>query len=388
MSLPLNYDTVPVRGKYVYLDGTTASGQVKFSGKVAAISDAADTIILPNTIIAPLDADGSFTVNLPATDDPDVLPNGWTYTVTESLTGGSGRTYDIDVPISAKSTGIDLSDVAPRPAATGTSTAFVTLTAFAGHTHEVSGPVAWDSITGKPSTFAPSAHTHPQSDVTGLSTTLAGKADLVHGHAIADTTGLQTALDGKSDAGHTHSGSGGTNVYPLAGYGLVSATDDILTFRGAAGLTDNTIFWARLWIPANTPINGLWVGVRTGGVHDGATGPNHLALYTDAGALVGTTADDPALWSAAGWRGGPLVGGPVAAQGSGRFVYVAALSRGQNTDPIVCYPGNAVDFAPFTAGPAGGNRRCFYTGGSAFPANVNPASTGTATAFVPLYGIS
>ena len=38
-----------------------------------------------------------------------------------------------------------------------------------GHTH------AWADITGKPTTFAPSAH----------------------GHAISDTTGLQTALDGK-----------------------------------------------------------------------------------------------------------------------------------------------------------------------------------------------
>lgn len=42
--------------------------------------------------------------------------------------------------------------------------------------------VAWDKVTGKPSTFTPSTHTH----------------------AIADVTGLQTALDGKAASGHTH----------------------------------------------------------------------------------------------------------------------------------------------------------------------------------------
>lgn len=46
------------------------------------------------------------------------------------------------------------------------------------------GSTAWDDITDKPATFAPTAHSH----------------------AIADTTGLQAALDGKSASNHTHAG--------------------------------------------------------------------------------------------------------------------------------------------------------------------------------------
>jgi len=42
--------------------------------------------------------------------------------------------------------------------------------------------ITWTDISGKPSTFPPSSHTH----------------------VIGDTTGLQTALDGKAATSHTH----------------------------------------------------------------------------------------------------------------------------------------------------------------------------------------
>lgn len=64
--------------------------------------------------------------------------------------------------------------------------------------------LTWDGITGKPTAFSPSAHTHAQSDVTGLDAALAGKSDTGHVHGIAGVTGLQSALDGKSDTGHGH----------------------------------------------------------------------------------------------------------------------------------------------------------------------------------------
>ena len=52
------------------------------------------------------------------------------------------------------------------------------------------GSVAWSSITGKPSTFTPSAHTHAISDITNLETTLNGKqATLVSGTNIKTING-------------------------------------------------------------------------------------------------------------------------------------------------------------------------------------------------------
>ena len=81
-----------------------------------------------------------------------------------------------------------------------------------------SGTVTWTTLTGKPSTFDPSAHAHVISEVSGLQTALDGKqasgsysltshnhdatyALISHTHTIANVTGLQTALDGKQAAG-------------------------------------------------------------------------------------------------------------------------------------------------------------------------------------------
>lgn len=58
--------------------------------------------------------------------------------------------------------------------------------------------VPWTGVTGKPSTFAPSAHTHPISDVTSLQTSLDGKqATLVSGTNIKTVAG--TSLLGSGD---------------------------------------------------------------------------------------------------------------------------------------------------------------------------------------------
>jgi len=54
---------------------------------------------------------------------------------------------------------------------------------------ESADAVAWTGITGKPTTFAPTAHTHATSEVTGLDTALAAKAPL----ASPALTGLPTA---------------------------------------------------------------------------------------------------------------------------------------------------------------------------------------------------
>lgn len=74
----------------------------------------------------------------------------------------------------------------------------------------------------------PTAHTHAESDVTGLVSDLAGKAPVVHTHAESDVTGLVADLAGKAPTVHTHTESDVT--------GLVAdlAAKEVKTAKGAA----------------------------------------------------------------------------------------------------------------------------------------------------------
>jgi hypothetical protein len=49
-------------------------------------------------IVATLDSNGAFSIALPATDDPDISPSGFTYKVEERFGGKLMRSYDIMIP--------------------------------------------------------------------------------------------------------------------------------------------------------------------------------------------------------------------------------------------------------------------------------------------------
>lgn len=115
MALPPNVDLVTVTGTYVGLDGTPASGTVTFSSSNKTwLNDAtAPATLLPNPIVATLDEAGHFSVQVPATNDSDIQPNGWTYDVAENLHLGAVpyvRNYAIPA---ATGVDFDLAEVAP-----------------------------------------------------------------------------------------------------------------------------------------------------------------------------------------------------------------------------------------------------------------------------------
>lgn len=106
----------------------------------------------------------------------------------------------------------------------------------------------WANLSGKPSTFTPSAHTHTIAEVTGLQAALDGKqaagsyAAAAHTHVIGEVTGLQDALNAKADGSHSH------NV-------IYSSTAD---FYG--GLQN----WNVIDRPDINPDSGWWYGIRVG----------------------------------------------------------------------------------------------------------------------------
>ncbi len=69
----------------------------------------------------------------------------------------------------------------------------------------------WNTLVNKPATFAPSAHTHAEADVTGLTAALAGKANSVHTHVLADITDFVSAGGEASLEDYGAVGDGVTN---------------------------------------------------------------------------------------------------------------------------------------------------------------------------------
>jgi hypothetical protein len=113
MSFPAALTVVPLHGRILKANSasTPASGTVTFRIE-QHLRDTADNILLaPTTLTATLDDAGEFTISLPATDDPDVTPSGWTYVVHVN-TDALRDTWRISVPAGTVGT-LELADIAP-----------------------------------------------------------------------------------------------------------------------------------------------------------------------------------------------------------------------------------------------------------------------------------
>lgn len=86
MALPANLTTVTVSHKHTNLGGAAMTGTVTWTSSADLLSDSEDTTINASSIRVALDLTGAWSVVVPVVDDPDVEPNGWTYTVTFNLT--------------------------------------------------------------------------------------------------------------------------------------------------------------------------------------------------------------------------------------------------------------------------------------------------------------
>ena len=208
------------------------------------------------------------------------------------------------------------------------------------------GSTAWNDITGKPSTFAPSSHDHPLSELTQSGATSGqvatwngtawvpqtpsggsggtpdahaashaaggsdeitpasiGAAATTHSHAIADVTGLQSALDGKQEAG---SYAPATGIAPSAISGTAVITTDARLSdsrtptshtHAASDITTGTLAIAR--IPTGTTSSTVCLG-NDSRLSDSRTPTAHThGNLTNAGA-IGTTSGVPVITGASG----------------------------------------------------------------------------------------
>lgn len=106
---------VTVTGNFKNPDGTAAEGLVEFYTDVQLVNVTTNQIVVPGTYRAQL-VSGAFSISIPATDDADFSPTGWTWRVRE-LVEDAIREYSISLPASPST--VDLADVVPASSSGG-----------------------------------------------------------------------------------------------------------------------------------------------------------------------------------------------------------------------------------------------------------------------------
>lgn len=95
MALPTNLTTVEVTGRFVDQSGAPVRGSVTFDLDTYLLDAGESVVLTDSTVTVTLDSTGSFAVDLATTNDPDVTPNGWTWTLTPNFDGFAPLTFEL-----------------------------------------------------------------------------------------------------------------------------------------------------------------------------------------------------------------------------------------------------------------------------------------------------
>jgi hypothetical protein len=128
-----DWQGVTVRWRGKYLDGTPAAGTIDVAVPVNRFLDddpSTPVTILGRSLAFTIDNQGEAEFTLPATDDPDITPRDFTYTVTERVQGMPVLTYALEAPLSAMPAGIELNRVVAAEPSPGTPVSLVTRAQF------------------------------------------------------------------------------------------------------------------------------------------------------------------------------------------------------------------------------------------------------------------
>jgi hypothetical protein len=113
MPLPGNVSTLVVIGTFLTPEGNPSTGTITFTPSRWLTNSGADVAIPNSGVTKTLGTAGNFTVTLPVTDDADLQPGNWYYTVSEVVDGVS-QSYALLLPGTAGSGGtVYLADLAP-----------------------------------------------------------------------------------------------------------------------------------------------------------------------------------------------------------------------------------------------------------------------------------
>jgi hypothetical protein len=103
MAWPNSVTVRTVTGTYLTASGNPAKGRVTFTPS-SRILDQYDAVILDAALTATLNTAGTFSISLPATDNPLLYPQQWTYTVKVKLYGQKESEFAVYIPYNDGST--------------------------------------------------------------------------------------------------------------------------------------------------------------------------------------------------------------------------------------------------------------------------------------------
>lgn len=227
--------TITVTGSYPPAAGTSLStGYVTFTPTARVVNSSGHTIIPQLPIQVQLQLGGFSLPNVITTDSAGLLPAGWAWQVTESITGTTGVTYTVDIPSTYGST-VDLSQLSPVTPAPTTSS-FVQVGGDLGGTGV--HPLV-TGIQGMP-VGAPPGSVYAFLNGTGNWTSPSAPVVNVRAYgatgtgSVNDTTAIQTAITALATAGS------GTLYFPPGAYqvtGLLFQGMSNFTVQGGRGAT-------------------------------------------------------------------------------------------------------------------------------------------------------
>lgn len=257
MPWPPTLTIVTVHGKIVQsnVNQTPATGWVYFTIPFP-LRDSADNVVLaPTTFTATLDLNGEFTIDLPATDDADISPLGWTYRC-KVATNVWREVFPIAIPAASPSP-LEFADI-PR----AENVPPVQVYALIGHTHAGGGGGAVTSVFGRTGAVIAQGGDYTKAQV-GL-----GNVDNTSDASKPISTATQSALDGKSALGHTHATTdlvSGTLGVVRGGTGLATvAIDSYLKGNGTNALVPRTPAQVLSDIGASAAVHTHAIGDVTG----------------------------------------------------------------------------------------------------------------------------
>lgn len=97
MTWPNDVTVRTVTGTYLTAAGAAAKGRVTFT-PTSRVVDENDAVIIEDTLTANLNANGSFSIVLPVTDNPLLTPQTWAYKVSVRLYGVKPRSFTAYLP--------------------------------------------------------------------------------------------------------------------------------------------------------------------------------------------------------------------------------------------------------------------------------------------------